>query len=64
MNFSSQILQNITNTSTPITICLPDGDVLTINKKGNIQLHESFTLTNVLLVPSFKLNLFSVSKLL
>lgn len=62
--FGSQVLQNITNTYTPITICLRNGDVLTINKKGNIKLHESFTLTKVLLIPSFKLNLLLVFKLL
>ncbi|KAL0395458.1 UNVERIFIED_CONTAM: Retrovirus-related Pol polyprotein from transposon RE1 [Sesamum latifolium] len=48
---------------TPITITLPDNSVTQATQSGTIHLSVSLVLKNVLLVPSFKFNLLSVSQL-
>ncbi|KAK4410094.1 Retrovirus-related Pol polyprotein from transposon RE2 [Sesamum angolense] len=56
------ILSNLVHTS-PTTVHLPDGSVQVVTHTGTIQLYHDLVLSDVLLIPSFKYNLLSVSKL-
>ncbi|KAK6149665.1 hypothetical protein DH2020_017190 [Rehmannia glutinosa] len=48
----------------PVTVHLPDGTSVPVTHSGNVQLSSAITLTDVLIVPSFKYNLLSISQLL
>ncbi|KAK6141658.1 hypothetical protein DH2020_024600 [Rehmannia glutinosa] len=48
----------------PISVHLPDGTTVSITHTGNLQLTHEVVLKNVLIAPSFKYNLLSVSQLL
>lgn len=48
----------------PVLVTLPDGTTKTVTTVGQIKLTPSITLYHVLLIPDFKYNLLSVSKLL
>ncbi|KAL2232769.1 UNVERIFIED_CONTAM: Retrovirus-related Pol polyprotein from transposon RE1 [Sesamum indicum] len=47
----------------PITVTFPDGSSSLATKVGDINLTSTLTLTHVLLIPSFKYNLLSISQL-
>ena len=49
--------------SQPHSIGLPNGHTLYVTHYGDIQIHSSIVLKNVLYVPSFQYNLVSISKL-
>ncbi|XP_074314401.1 uncharacterized protein LOC141649616 [Silene latifolia] len=48
----------------PILVGLPDGSTKLVHKTGAVYLTKSITLYNVLIIPEFKQNLLSVSRLL
>lgn len=50
--------------STNTTITLPDGRTVSVAASGIVCLASSFTLSNVLYIPSFSFNLLSVSTLI
>ncbi|KAL0401325.1 UNVERIFIED_CONTAM: Retrovirus-related Pol polyprotein from transposon RE1 [Sesamum latifolium] len=54
---------SLTKLPNPIKIHLPDNSVSYATHTGNITLSPTLTLSNVLLIPSFKHNLLSVSQL-
>lgn len=43
---------------------MPNGNIMTTSKYGDVPLNESLVLRDVLYVPSFKFNLLSVGKVL
>ncbi|KAK4382735.1 Retrovirus-related Pol polyprotein from transposon RE2 [Sesamum angolense] len=60
---SACILTNVSPLPNPTSVHLPDGNTQSVTHTGSALLHSSLALTDVLLVPSFKFNLLSVSKL-
>ncbi|XP_074271063.1 uncharacterized protein LOC141594984 [Silene latifolia] len=58
------MLYDIRLLSKPIIIGLPDGTIKLVHKIGNIDLTEAIKLKDVLIVPDFKQNLLSVSRLI
>ncbi|KAK6116061.1 hypothetical protein DH2020_008330 [Rehmannia glutinosa] len=48
----------------PVTVHFPDGTSVPMTHSGNVQLSSAITLNHVLIVPSFKYNLLSVSQFL
>lgn len=60
---STYSLNDLTVLSHPTLIHLADGSTHSVTHTGIVTLHKNFTLTDVLLVPSFKYNLLSVPKL-
>ncbi|KAK9675965.1 hypothetical protein RND81_11G044800 [Saponaria officinalis] len=55
---------HVTNLITPVLAGLPDGSTKTVTQTGHVQIHPKIILYDVLLVPDFKHNLLSISKLL
>ncbi|KAK9666606.1 hypothetical protein RND81_14G197700 [Saponaria officinalis] len=64
MSSQKHLFRGLKSLPTPVTICLPDGTTKTVVECGNVMLNSEVTLYDVLLVPDFKHNLISVSKLL
>jgi hypothetical protein len=62
MVHSFSCLTTVTSTMNA-SVELPNGDLVSVTHIGTVQFSPSLTLTNVLCVPSFQLNLISVSKL-
>ncbi|KAK9923369.1 hypothetical protein M0R45_031791 [Rubus argutus] len=59
---SPQSLTTIDLHSSMSPVCLPSGDKASITMSGAIQFTDSFSINNVLCVPSFKVDLLSVGK--
>ncbi|KAL0401782.1 UNVERIFIED_CONTAM: hypothetical protein Slati_4208100 [Sesamum latifolium] len=59
----ASIFHSLHTLSTPTTITLRDNSVTQATQSGTIKLSTTLSLKNVLLVPSFKYNLLSVSQL-
>ncbi|XP_074317900.1 uncharacterized protein LOC141653934 [Silene latifolia] len=64
MTSYEDMLYDIRLLSKPIMIGLPDGTIKLVHKIGNIDLTEKIKLKDVLVVPDFKQNLLSVSRLI
>ncbi|XP_074314573.1 uncharacterized protein LOC141649792 [Silene latifolia] len=64
MTSSEEMLYDIKVLNKPIVIGLPDGTIKLVHKIGNIDLTKEIKLKNVLIVPDFKQNLLSVSRLI
>ncbi|XP_074314629.1 uncharacterized protein LOC141649855 [Silene latifolia] len=64
MTYNVKLLTDITKLVPPVIIGLPDGTSKTVTISGTVQLISAITLKNVLLIPDFKQNLLSVSKLI
>ncbi|XP_074288054.1 uncharacterized protein LOC141613213 [Silene latifolia] len=64
MSFNIRLMHNVRNLSKPIPIGLPDGSVKHVFRVGDVCLTAKILLKNVLLIPDFKQNLLSVSKLI
>ncbi|KAF7801996.1 retrovirus-related Pol polyprotein from transposon TNT 1-94 [Senna tora] len=58
------ITKNIRTLLKPIVVLLPNGEFITVRKKGEVFLSDKLQLTEVLYGPSFKYNLISVNKLI
>lgn len=56
------MLTNITQLSTPITVALPNGASVMVTTFGSVYFTATFYIQNVLFVPCFQYNLFSVPK--
>ncbi|KAK9743216.1 hypothetical protein RND81_03G225200 [Saponaria officinalis] len=63
MCFNRDLFSDITTVSRPYAISLPNGQFITIDSVGTVPISSEISLQNVLFVPSFKYNLFSISKL-
>ncbi|XP_022030483.1 uncharacterized protein LOC110931392 [Helianthus annuus] len=63
MCYDPRLLTNIKTLSKPVSIFLPNGDVLTATQSGTMNLLPNLTLKHVLLVPKFKNNLLSIPRL-
>ena len=61
ITYNNDHLENLTPCF--INICLPNGQSTVVHFKGSLKLTPSITLYDVLLIPDFKFNLISVSKL-
>ncbi|KAK6118882.1 hypothetical protein DH2020_047376 [Rehmannia glutinosa] len=59
-----ELVNKTTMLDHPVTVHLPDGTSVAVAQSGSIKLSNEFVLTDVLIVPSFKYNLLSVSQLL
>lgn len=46
----------------PITVRLPNGNIINVTKTGTIHLGQNLILKNVLYIPKFEFNLLSVSR--
>ncbi|XP_074266235.1 uncharacterized protein LOC141588705 [Silene latifolia] len=64
MTSNEDIIYNIRLLQKPVMIGLPDGTIKLVHKMGDISLTPTIHLKNVLVVPDFKQNLLSVSKLI
>lgn len=60
---SKSMFSTISPLNQPITISLPNGDILSISFAGTVQITPEIILTNVLYVPNFKYNLLSIHRL-
>ena len=63
MCFNESLFSSLVPLATPLHISLPNGNIISINSSGQVQLTPDIVLNNVLFVPSFTYNLLSVSKL-
>ncbi|XP_074304193.1 uncharacterized protein LOC141638914 [Silene latifolia] len=63
MTSQLSILSNIQNLAKPLIVALPDGSIKFVYQMGRVYLTPTITLENVLVIPGFRQNLLSVSKL-
>ncbi|XP_074301595.1 uncharacterized protein LOC141632995 [Silene latifolia] len=64
MTFNIRLLHNVRILAKSLPIGLPDGSIKHVSKVGDVRLNDKILLQNVLLIPDFKQNLLSVSKLI
>ncbi|XP_074298443.1 uncharacterized protein LOC141629323 [Silene latifolia] len=64
MTYDLKLLSDIHEFKTPVKVGLPDGSVKLVYKMGTVKLTDDISLVHVFLIPDFKQNLLSVSKML
>ncbi|KAL2942086.1 Serine/threonine-protein kinase PLK4 [Bienertia sinuspersici] len=60
---NSEMSCNFADLKYPVNVRLPNGNLKKVTKIGEVKLNEKITIKNVLLIPEFKNNLLSISKL-
>ncbi|XP_074322791.1 uncharacterized protein LOC141659762 [Apium graveolens] len=63
MCFQKKLFYSLTKLSQPITISMPNGQIISINFVSSVPITPEITIIEVLFVPHFKYNLLSISKL-
>ncbi|XP_074305553.1 uncharacterized protein LOC141640769 [Silene latifolia] len=64
MTYNCSLLTNVHIFKNPNRVGLPDGTIKFVHKMGTVLLTDKIILSNVFLIPDFRQNLLSVSKLL
>ncbi|XP_074306114.1 uncharacterized protein LOC141641347 [Silene latifolia] len=64
ITYNIKLLHNVRRLKVPISVGLPDGTVKFVSLMGDVKLTTDIVLNNVMLIPDFRQNLLSVSKLI
>lgn len=63
ITYQHELLENKTSNPSEPSVTIPNGDLVSVEGKGNFTLHNGNKIEGVLHIPSFNYNLLSVSRL-